>query len=141
MNLYKKTEFMLYNYKNIKVEIKNILIEIEEVETSFRGVGAIVYDDMPKASNINSSVESEIEQKEKRVEYLNNLIIKKENEIKRIDNVLEVLTEREKKLIELRYFENLTHTKIAETLSVDVSTIYRCKKEIIDKLIPLIFIK
>ncbi|ASN68270.1 hypothetical protein 10S11_8 [uncultured Caudovirales phage] len=138
IDTYKKTEYMLYNYKQFKVEIKNILLEIEDIENSYRGVGAIQYSDMPKAYNTNSSIEEEIEQKEKRIEYLNRLISKKENVIKRVDNALEILTDYEYKLIELRYFQNLTHFKVAEVLEVDVSTIYRNKKEIINKLMKVI---
>ena len=33
---------------------------------------------MPKSNNISSSVEKEIEQKEKRIEYLSQLLTKKE---------------------------------------------------------------
>ncbi|EJE7236787.1 sigma-70 family RNA polymerase sigma factor [Clostridium botulinum] len=137
---YKKTEYMLYNYKQFKVEIKNILIEIEDIENSYRGIGAMQYSDMPKAHNINSAIEQEVEQKEKRIEHLNRLISKKENIIKRIDNALEALTDRERKIIELRYFKNLTHFKVAEILEVDVSTIYRNKKEIINKLSSVMFV-
>ena len=132
---------MLYNYKQFKVEIKNILLEIEDIENSYRGIGAMSYEEKSAPTNkISSSVEQEVEQKEKRIEHLNRLISKKENIIKRIDNALEVLTERERKLIELRYFKNLTHFKVAEILEVDVSTIYRNKKEIINKLSSVMFV-
>ncbi|MDU6336073.1 MAG: sigma-70 family RNA polymerase sigma factor [Clostridium sporogenes] len=138
---YKKTEYMLYNYKQFKVEIKNILLEIEDIENSYRGIGAMCYEEKSAPTNkISSSVEQEVEQKEKRIEHLNRLISKKENIIKRIDNALEVLTNYEHKLIELRYFKNLTHFKVAEILEVDVSTIYRNKKEIINKLSSVMFV-
>ncbi|RXI55271.1 sigma-70 family RNA polymerase sigma factor [Clostridium tetani] len=140
MNYYKKTESLLYNYRNIKAEIKNILLEIEDIENSYRGIGAMQYSDMPKAHNTNSAIEQEIEQKEKRIEHLNRLISKKENIIKRVDNALELLTDYEHKLIELRYFKNLTHFKVSEILEVDVSTIYRNKKEIINKLSSVMFV-
>ena len=132
---------MLYNYKQFKVEIKNILLEIEDIENSYRGIGAMCYEEKSAPTNkISSSVEQEVEQKEKRIEHLNRLISKKENIIKRIDNALEVLTNYEHKLIELRYFKNLTHFKVAEILEVDVSTIYRNKKEIINKLSSVMFV-
>jgi len=132
---------MLYNYKQFKVEIKNILLEIEDIENSYRGIGAMCYEEKSAPTNkISPSVEQEAEQKEKRIEHLNRLISKKENIIKRIDNALEVLTNYEHKLIELRYFKNLTHFKVAEILEVDVSTIYRNKKEIINKLSSVMFV-
>jgi RNA polymerase sigma factor (sigma-70 family) len=142
INTYKKTEYYLYNYKNMQAEIKNILLEIEDIENNYRGIEAITYEEKSAPTNkFNSSVEQEIEQKEKYIEKLNRLITKKENMIKRVDNALEVLSDNERKLIELRYFQNLTHFKIAEILKIDVSTVYRNKKEIINKLMNVMFIK
>lgn len=139
MNLYKKVENILYNYDNTKCEIKNILIEINEVENSYRGVGAIQYSDMPKPNNTNSSVEQEIEQKEKRIEYLNQLIIKKENDISRVNNALEVLIEDEYKLIEMRYFKKTPNNKIAEILNLTEQTTSIMKGRIINKMVNLMF--
>ncbi|WP_243128196.1 sigma factor-like helix-turn-helix DNA-binding protein [Clostridium niameyense] len=130
---------MLYNYKNFKAEIKNILLEIEEIENSYRGISAIEYSDMPKAYNNNSSVEQEIEEKEKRIEYLNQLIIKKENMIQRVDNALEALTEDERKLVEMRYFNKIPNIKIAEILDLTEQTTSIMKGRIINKMINLMF--
>lgn len=141
MNLYKKVENILYNYDNTKCEIKNILIEIYDIENSYRGVGAIQYSDMPKANNTNSSVEQEIEQKEKRIEYLNRLMIKKENEIQRVDNAIEVLTAYEHKIINMCYFEKAKVKDVAIALDVTEQTVCRNKSIIINKMSKLIFIE
>lgn len=141
MNSYKKLEAMLYNYKNTLAEIKNIKIEIEDVEQSYSGISSICYDNMPKANTISSSVEREIEHKEKRIEYLTNLLVKKENEIKRIDNAIEVLTDSERNLIELCYFNKVRVKDAAIKLYVTEQTICRNKSTIINKLIPLIYIE
>lgn len=139
MSLYKKTEALLYNYKNMKAEIKNILLEIEEIKNNYRGIGAMQYDDMPKAHNNNSSVEQEIEQKEKRIEHLNQLMIKKENMIQRVDNALEVLTEDEYKIIKYRYFDKIPNNKVAERLNFTEQTTSIYKTRIIQKLSTLMF--
>ncbi|AUN03421.1 RNA polymerase subunit sigma [Clostridium botulinum] len=136
---YKKTEYMLYNYKQFKVEIKNILLEIEDIENSYRCIGAMQYSDMPKAHNTNSAIEQEIEQKEKRIEHLNRLISKKENIIKRVDNALEALTDRERKIIELRYFNKIANNRVAEKLDLAEQTTSIMNKKIIDKLSTLMF--
>lgn len=137
---YKKTEYMLYNYKQFKVEIKNILLEIEDIENSYRGIGAMCYDDMPKAHNTNSSIEQEIEKKEKRIEHLNRLISKKENIIKRIDNALEALTERDCKLIEEYYFKKNTLKYISSIVNLDPNYLSNYKSDLIKKIYNLIFI-
>ncbi|WP_282804264.1 sigma-70 family RNA polymerase sigma factor [Clostridium tetani] len=139
MNQYRNTESLLYNYRNTKAEIKNILLEIEDIENSYRGIGAVEYSDMPKAHNNTSSVESEIENKEKRIEYLNQLIIKKENQIKRVDNALEALTDDEYKVIKYRYFIKVSNKKLAEILDLTEQTTSIMKGKIINKISKLIF--
>ncbi|MFX0548208.1 sigma factor-like helix-turn-helix DNA-binding protein [Hathewaya histolytica] len=139
MNQYKRTEDILHNYKTIKAEIKNILIEIEDIENSYRGVKGVSYDDMPKAHNISSSVENEIEQKEKKIEYLSQLVIKKENQIKRIDNALETLTDSEYKIIKYRYFDKISNRKLAEILDLTEQNTSIIKSKIINKISKLIF--
>ena len=62
INTYKKTEYYLYNYKNMQAEIKNILLEIEDIENNYRGIEAITYEEKSAPTNkFNSSVEQEIE--------------------------------------------------------------------------------
>lgn len=137
---YKKTEYMLYNYKQFKVEIKNILLEIEDIENTYRGIGAMCYEEKSAPTNkISSSVEQEVEQKEKRIEYLNRLISKKENMIQRVDNALEVLTDYEYKIIKYRYFDKIANNKIAEKLDLAEQTTSIMNKKIINKLSTLIF--
>lgn len=139
MNQHRKTESLLYNYRNTKAEIKNILLEIEDIENSYRGIGAVEYSDMPKSHNNKSSVESEIENKEKRIEYLNQLIIKKENQIKRVDNALEALTDDEYKIIKYRYFIKVSNKKLAEILDLTEQATSIMKGKIINKISKLIF--
>lgn len=139
MNYYKAVEAMLYTYRQAKTEIKNILIEIEEIENTYRGIGAINYDDMPKAHNVSSSVEAEVEEKEQRIEYLNQLTIKKENQVKKIDNALEALEDRELEIIELRYFNKISNREIGRKLNLTEQRVCIIKRNVINKLIQLIF--
>lgn len=60
-------------------------------------------------------------------------------QLKKVNTAMEVLSERDKMLIELRYLENLTHDKIAEVLLVNVSSVYRLKKKILKTITPIIF--
>ncbi|MBD5642759.1 hypothetical protein HYH96_02465 [Clostridium botulinum] len=48
---YKKTEYMLYNYKQFKVETKNILLKIEDIENSYRDIGAMSYKEKSAPTN------------------------------------------------------------------------------------------
>ncbi|CAH2213504.1 hypothetical protein [Tepidibacter aestuarii] len=43
-DMYKKTEWMLYNYKMLKVSVENLKSEIQELKMDTVGTGAIRYD-------------------------------------------------------------------------------------------------
>lgn len=140
---FSKVEGMLYNYKSIKAEIKNIELEIMELETDYKGCGSITYEEKTGATNkFNSSVENEMISRRKRLDYLLNLKRKKENIIKRIDNALEILEEQQLRVIELRYFSNkkLGWFTIAEIMSISDVTCRTLRKNAINKIISVIFI-
>lgn len=139
MDLYRKTEHMLYNYRRTNIEIKNIRIEIEDIENSFRGIGSVIYDDMPKASNTASCVENEVEKKEQKIDYLNMQITKKENEIKKIDNALESLNEEDRIIIEEFYINNKTNVYIARKIDKTPETVSKKKRDIVTLMTTLIF--
>ena len=62
----------------------------------------------------------------------------KEIQIERIDNMLSVLNEDEKKLIEMRYFDNIPYKDIADIPCKSDSWLQELRKKIIiQKLIPL----
>ena len=120
-NLYRAVEGMLYNYKKLKAQIKNIELDIEERENDYSTLSAVQYD--------NASEELKYLQAKKR---------SKEIQIERIDNMLSVLNEDEKKLIEMRYFDNIPYKDIADILCKSDSWLQELRKKIIiQKLIPL----
>lgn len=87
---YKKTEWLLYNYKKLKAEIKNINIEINELENTYVGSSGIdpSRETTSETNKITSMVENEILDKERRIEHLESIKFSKENQIKKIDNAL-----------------------------------------------------
>lgn len=141
-NLYKKTEAVLYNYKNIKAEIKNIAIEIEELSQDYRGCGAITYEEKSSPTyKFNSSVENEIVNREKQIDYLENTKSSKQRLIDKIDNALSTLDERSHKIIELRYFSKQSNKQLAINLNLTEQRVSEIKTEIVNSLTKLIFIK
>lgn len=130
---YKKTEWLLYNYKKLKAEVKNIEIEIEDIKNTYVGASAIdsSQEFTGTTNKITSIVENEILDKEKRVNYLESIKRSKENQIKKVNNALETLTERDRKIIELRYFERIPNYQVARRLDITEETCSRLKKEII----------
>lgn len=133
---YKKTEWLLYNYKKIKAEIKNIEIEIEDIKNTYVGANAIdtSQESTSETYKITSTVENEILDKERRIEYLESIKFSKENQIKKVDNALEILTEEDRKLIELRYFERVPNYKVAQRFDMTEEGCSARKRRIIENI-------
>lgn len=145
--LYRAVESTLYNYKNVKAQIKNIELDIEEKLNSYSTLNAVQYDrdSLSKTYKFNSEVENKvIELDINDPELKNNIRMlkvkkrSKEIQIERIDNILSVLQEEEYKLIELRYFKGMQFKDIADVLlKSDLYLQQLRRKIIIEKIIPL----
>ncbi len=140
INYYKIVEGMLYNYKSTQAEIKNIDLEIEELENDYVSCGSIGYEEKTAATNkFNSAVENVLTNKEGRIPYLKREKRRKEIQVEKVNNMLSVLTEKERIIIELRYFKRLQFEDIADIVERnDIYLISLRKKIIEDKLVPLI---
>ncbi|MCT4507925.1 MAG: hypothetical protein N4A48_04065 [Tepidibacter sp.] len=112
---YKKTEWMLYNYKMLKVSVENLKSEIQELNMDTTGTGAIRYD-KEKTSPTYSIVCTTEEEAIANIEKINRLekqIMKTQNKIDKIDRALDALNEDEKRIIKLRYIEGLQWWQVA----------------------------
>ncbi|MDS0525473.1 RNA polymerase subunit sigma [Clostridium sp. SHJSY1] len=140
INYYKIVEGMLYNYKSTQAEIKNIDLEIEELENDYVSCGSIGYEEKSASTNkFNSAVENVLTNKEGRIPYLKREKRRKEIQVEKVNNMLSVLTEKERIIIELRYFKRLQFEDIADIVERnDIYLISLRKKIIEDKLVPLI---
>lgn len=138
---YRRVEWMLYNIKKNKVKIRNLKLEMERVEHSYRGCGGFVFEERTgNTYKITSSVENEIIAKEERVQKLNDQIRSLEIQIEKIENALSILTEQELKIIELQYFKQMRSKDVAQQLLYTAQYYCHLKKAILDKLIDYIFI-
>ncbi|MCD3217470.1 siderophore-interacting protein [Clostridium botulinum] len=142
MNLHKKVEGILYNYKSIKAEINSIKIEIEDIESQYEGISGISYEEKTGPTNkFNSSVENEIVNKENMIKRLKKELSKKEALIKKVDNAVETLNETERKVIEMKCFERLQYKYIEQRLSINKDYACELKRRSIGKMIPLICVR
>ena len=107
-----KLEGLLYEYKDIKVEIKELELMID-----YENIQAVGYDDMPKSPNVNtsSSVESGLD---------------------RIENMLSLLNERDRSIVEMYYFNDYSLRDIAFKLDLNDNYLSRRKAYILNKLVP-----
>lgn len=124
MDFYKKTELLLYSYKTLVAEVKNLLIEISELE--YQGVGAMSYEEHISGSGgFSSVVENEVIYRHEKADEIADIVFMKENVIKKIDNVLESLDSRSRDIIKLKYFDKISNTRIGA--SIDRSEEWVCK--------------
>lgn len=138
--LYRKTEALLYNYNKSKAQIKNIELEIENIKNEYEGVGAVRFEERVQSTNeFHSRVENEILEKENQINKLMKYKRQKEIEIAKIDNAIEALTDREKSIIKMRYFEKYNNRMIAAKLDLTEEWIAKIKKVAINQILDAIF--
>lgn len=138
--LYRKTEAVLYNYNKTRAQIKNIELEIESIKNEYEGVGAVSYEERIQSSNaFHSRVESEILDRENQISKLVRYKRQKEIEVAKIDNAIEALTEREKDIVKMRYFEKYNNRMIAAKLDLTEEWIAKIKNAAINQILDSIF--
>lgn len=139
---YRKTDGILYNYRSIKAEIKNLELDIEELKADYEGCGAINYSEKSSPTYaFNSSVENEVVLKEKRIKRLTREKESKERLIKKIDNSLETIKdEKQVQIIKMKYFEGKSFDYISAITNIEVSWCRKLRKEAINKMSELIFV-
>ena len=142
-NNYSMVEGILYNYPKLKVEIDNLKLDLEEVQEVVGIRGASGNEKAGSSTNAFSSVvENEVLDREKnlekRIKAIENSILRKERQLKKIENVLGTLTEYEMRLIEMRYFKRYSIGRICEILEATEDGFNKRKKRVIvERLIPL----
>ncbi|MBS4538201.1 hypothetical protein GOQ27_06985 [Clostridium sp. D2Q-11] len=134
---YKATEKALYNYSHFKINIINMKEELESLKDD-DGVGAISYEGEKTSETfkINRQVEDQSIRNINKEKYLRMKIKLTENEIRKIDRALEGLTEKERKIIELRYMKGYQWFNIAYEVQYNeryCRTIKRCAIENVAK--------
>ena len=139
---FKKTEYHLYNYKDIDKLNRLDEIKIKQLENDIT-LSAVQYDkdSISKTNAFYSSVEDEAIKREEhnieqRIEYLKADIVKRNLEKELIETAVDILQEDDRKLIELRYFSNPTNqwNAIAAKLNIAYDTCMKNRIKIINKL-------
>lgn len=140
-DMYRAIESMLWNYNNLKAQIKNIELDILEIENDYSTLNAVQYDkdSLSKSYKFNSEVENKVVDRDKEIKFLMARKKSKEIQIERIDNMLSVLHKEELELIQFRYFKGMQFKDIADELCKSDLWLMQLRRKIItDKLIPLI---
>lgn len=138
---FKNTEGLLYSYNSLKVKIKNLKLDLENIE--FEDLQAIQYDHdkLSETNAFSSSVENNVISKDKQVEIINRKIRYYQNTINKIDNALESLSDKERKLVEMRYLrsEPCSWVYIATEMQLDVTSCHNHRNKTINKISNMLF--
>lgn len=140
-NKFQAVERKLRNYPVLKVDLKNLEIDLEEAQevVGIKGESSNEKAGSPTHA-FSSSVENEVIQRQKKIEHIKMQINQKEREIAKIENVLQILTEREMMMVEFRYFKDYSINRVCELLEITPTTFSNRKKKIIvKKLMPRFF--
>lgn len=134
-------ERLLWDYRNIKAEIKNLELEIEASKENYEGLIAVSYKEKTAATNkFNSVVENEVLTRENKVLNLEKRKRIKEIQIEKVDNAIDTLSDNERRIIELRYFYRLQFKQISERLNLNETYCMQLKSKTLYKLETLVFI-
>lgn len=140
MNNYKKVENLLYNYKMLKISIKNIEEEIEYLDKEC-GVSGINYDNTGTSptNKVNSIVEDTALSISEKKHYLQHKINEIEMQLNKIERAMEGLTDIERIIIEQKYIEGLQWWQIAGQVKYSERWCRQLRTEAIKKLVTGIY--
>ena len=135
---YKDVENMLYSFNSIKASVVDIQIEIDSVNNDYMGITGAGENDIKPTSPtnaFNSNVESEVINKERRIEKLERLKKTKQLQVDRIENMLTTLREDERELVVYKYFKKYSLNRIAGLLDLSYETVKANRRLIISSLV------
>ncbi len=135
---FQKVEMLLYNYNSFKDVIKDKEEQIEEIKAV--GIRKKSCSVVKYTGDMIRDVRDDFSKAEEQILAIENSIVITKNFIKIADKALEKLKdERYFNILDMKYFQNMSHEQIANELNVDVTTVYRHKNKLIGKLQVILF--
>ena len=137
---YKKAEYLLYNYKMLKISIENLNKEIELIKNN-DGVTGINYDTIPTSSTnvISSITENTALSNTEKVDFLEHNIKRIENKVERIERAMQGLTEVERQIVQSKYIEGKQWYIVAYKVSYSERQCRNIRRTAIEKIALGIF--
>ena len=137
MSNYRKTEKTLYSYPSICVSIKNMEQELAEIGAAHQiTLTAVDYAKvMVDSCGGAGFVEGYVLEFEREREDLIKRIEKAKSIMQKIDRSLGVLPDKERQVIEMRYFEGLSWDEVATKTAYTDRHCRRLKRLAIDKIL------
>lgn len=130
---YERIERILYSIPRLKAETENLKLDIEALHDEVDEPHAIQYNTIAKGSptyTTNSTVELQILHKDNKLQQLEAKIKENERQIKRVENILLILTPEEQQLIESKYFKRLKIKDITIQLNITEDTFLKRRRNL-----------
>lgn len=139
--LFKKAEWIIYNYDVFKDSIENLKLEIEELKLDTNNVRSVSYDreKISRTYKITSSTEDDVIYKIEKIELLEKQIARNQINIQKVDRALKCLDEVEYKIIEGKYFKKLQWWQIGELIKYSERWCREKRNRAIEKIAVRLF--
>ena len=125
----------LNNYNSMKAKISILQAKIEKINNEIIDIQGVKYDGLPKkVGYVESSLEYQIINKQKRVENKEKEIKELKNEIDIIEKLVKTLKKNYQDIIEMRYYMNMTIEQIANQKDKTYNTIAKIIQKSITKM-------
>lgn len=137
---YKKTDSLLCDYNIIKARINKLQRDLKDIE--YIPVSSVSYDGIGgNSSKISKPVEQQILSKEKQEKKIEKEIKSLENIIHNIDQALNILDEKEKEIIRMKYMDinNIEWYKIAYEIGYSEGYCKSLRKHAVNKISKVIY--
>ena len=140
MNYYKDTEYMLYNYKMMKISIENMKREIEYLSEN-DGMSGISYDGISTSptNECKSATENTALANIEKIHYLERMIQRATLKIESIDRALEGLDKTERAVIEEKYINNKQWWQVSSVVCYGERHCRNIRRVAIEKIIVGIY--
>lgn len=141
-NQFKETEQVLCDYKTDKSYLEMWKVNLEIVKNDVEGVRSVDYS-APRLSpthKFNSNVENEVMHKSNAYDLCKKNIDEYMVKVFKIENALNILTVRERTIIERRYFDRAKNVDIAAELNLTEEYVCELKRGIVENLSKVIFL-
>ena len=113
----KKTKLTTYLYTKIEGAIK------DEIKTNYKFFGRKSNDNPIPLSDVESTLSYEIED-----------LLSNRNDNEKLRKLLEKLSEKEKKILRFRYWEDMKFSEIAKKMNLKEARVSQINREILEKL-------
>ena len=126
---------LLNIYKELKADVKELELQIEEIKEEIIGITANPSEEKTGSTNkFSSTVENQVVQIEKRTKELNYKINKKNREIERIENAISVLLDEEKEVINIVHIQKRKYYVAQEKLNVSYSRVKQLEYQAVKRM-------